>query len=132
MSTLTDELVEDHQAIIEMLLQAGADGAGTREAREMIGTVKEVLLSHFRKEDSLVYPPLMNASEQDPELRHMLGVFLKDLEKVTRSAMDFLERYSEGGSGGDFDKDLERFMAIFRERVKKEEGVLYRKFDAIY
>ena len=132
MSILTDELAEDHAAILKLLDQAGAEGVETRTGQETLRTAKEVLLSHFRKEDTVVYPALMKASEKDIDIRQMLNVFLLDLESITRSAMQFLDTYCDGGAPEGFKKDLDSFKKALRDRIYKEESVLYTRYDALY
>jgi hypothetical protein len=117
---------------MEMLGQAGSLGVGTKEGRDLVLEVKEVLLSHFRKEDAALYPALMEAAINDPGLRELLTGFLKDLEAITTSALQFLNEYSNGARGKNFKKDLNKFSAALKRRIAKEEKLLFKEYDSIY
>jgi hemerythrin-like domain-containing protein len=117
---------------MEMLNQAGTLGVSTKEGRDLVVAVKEVLLSHFRKEDAALYPALMEAAINDPGLRELLTVFFKDLEAITTSALQFLNEYSNGPRGKDFKKDLNKFSATLKRRIAKEEKLLYKEYDSLY
>ncbi len=78
-----------------------------------------------------LYPILKNAAEVNKSLNRTLDTFASEMDKITTNALDFFDKYSEGGSGIEFAIDFGRLFGILKNRVYREENVLYQEFDKL-
>jgi hemerythrin-like domain-containing protein len=131
MAGLTDELKKDHSEIFEMLNKVRDIGVTKKEGQSILLSVRSSILSHINREDARLYPRLKKASENDPRLKDTLDTFAKDMEAVSRGAVDFLNKHSTGGSDLEFARDFGRFYATLQLRMRKEENILYREYDRV-
>lgn len=131
MSELIQSLKEDHVRIAEALSKIGELGFTTKEGQAMLIKAKGGLLEHLKKEDEKLYPVLRKAAETNRELKQMLDSFSKDMEDVTKVAIDFFTKYEGGGAGMDFARDYGKLVGVLKARIKKEESVLYVEFNKL-
>jgi hypothetical protein len=89
------------------------------------------LLAHLKKEDVLFYPVLNKAAESDTNLKRTLEIFAKDMEGISRTALEFFGKYSDGGSGLEFGTDFGKFYGVLSQRISKEENILFEKYDEL-
>ncbi len=131
MSKLVDELKRDHSVIAETLNKVKSLGITSEEGQNTLLTAKSGLLAHLRKEDTQLYPVLNNAAESDATLKQTLVMFAKDMEGISKAALEFFEKYSTGGSGMEFAKDFGSLIAALSQRIGKEENTIYAKYDEL-
>ncbi len=129
MSALIDQLKHDHQAIVETLNKVKELGIGNANALKLLRAAKASLLEHLRKEDTQLYPPLRNRANSDQDLKWTLDTFAKDMEGISKAALAFFDKYANGGSGMDFLKDFGSLVAVLGARIRREESVIYKKYD---
>ena len=125
MSNLVEELKSDHAVIAETLNKVKNLGITSEEGQNILLAAKNGLLAHLRKEDEQLYPVLNNAAESNAALKQTLDMFAKDMEVISKAALDFFDKYSTGGSGVEFAKDFGRLFATLSQRISKEENILY-------
>ncbi len=131
MGALVTELKDEHRKIAEALAEVQEKGIGSKEGQAKLLSAKEGLLSHLKKEDERLYPPLKKAAEKDERLKGLLEMFAKDMQDVSKGAMDFFGKYAKGGSGLEFAKDFGHLSAVLTSRIRKEETILYPEFDKL-
>ncbi|MCP4151290.1 MAG: hemerythrin domain-containing protein [bacterium] len=131
MSNLIKELIKDHTVITETLNKVKSLGITTQEGQKTLLSVKNMLLAHLKKEDDKLYPLLSKAAEKDVNLKRTLGIFAKDMEEISKTALQFFEKYSGGGAGLEFAKDFGRLHATLAQRISKEENIIYKKYDQL-
>jgi len=131
MSKLVEELKKEHAAIAEILVKVRELGIGSPEGRTLLISAKESLLAHLRKEDRELYPVLRKKPESDERLKKTMDVFAKDMESISQAALDFFNKYSQGGSGVDFARDFGRLFIVLRGRINKEEDILYKEYEKL-
>lgn len=131
MSKLVDELKKEHSEIAGLLGKVNSLGITTPEAQKLLLSAKQSLLAHLSKEDKFLYPVLRKEAESNEGLKRTLDVFAQDLESISQVALDFFEKYAQGGSGFEFGKDFGRLFSNLSTRIMKEEKILYQKFDDI-
>lgn len=131
MVSLVDELTKDHAEIFNHLEKAKALGVSTREGQQSLSAARSTLLNHLRKEDLRLYPALKKAAEADPGLKKTLSLFAQDMEGVSKAVLEFLNKYSSGGSGLEFARDFGKFYITLKIRIGKEESVLYKEFSRL-
>ena len=131
MSTLVDELKDDHKVIVSYLESArNCYGTNPDLARQKLFLAKETLLKHLKKEDEVLYPALNKEGQKNSQLKNYLDVFAKDMEKISALAIKFFEKYKDRISP-DFSDDFATISFELKQRIGKEERVLYKEFDKI-
>jgi len=131
MSAIIEDLKKEHEAILNQLLEVKRYGVHTTEGRHQLMIAKEKLLKHMEDEDSQMYPHLDEAAKYDTELAELLGAFYREMNEITGYCFEFFEKYSEGGSGIEFLRDFDNLQMTLNGRIKKEEFLLYSKYDQL-
>lgn len=131
MSRLIEELKTDHSALVSMLNKVKELGISSVNGQKILVQSKETLLTHLNKEDRDLYPVLRKAAENDKNLRGVIDLFAKDMEIVSKAALDFFNKYSVGRTGIEFAIDYGRFLGDLKIRMKKEEVILYPEYERI-
>jgi hemerythrin-like domain-containing protein len=131
MSMLIDRLKREHAAMVETLNKIKEVGIGSKEGQDKLRSAKIGLLAHLKAEDAQLYPTLNQAAKNDESLRRTVEMFARDMENVSREAMNFFEKYARGGSGLEFAKDFGRLYTLLAQRISKEEKSLYPAYDSL-
>jgi hypothetical protein len=128
MSTLIQELKNEHAEILEVLGQVKALGISSQAGQERLLAARDLLLAHMRKEDERYYPGLRKAAESDRELTVLMKFFIADMEAVSAKAMRLFERYARGGDEAEFAGEVKLLYLTLKARIQTEEEKLFRKF----
>lgn len=131
MSQLIEELKIDHTAIVNVLDEISKLGISSKEGQRKLLDAKQGLLAHLKKEDDQLYPVLKSAAEKNPALKQTLEIFAKDMAGISTAAIDFFGKYSSGGSGLEFAKDIGNLFTTLKSRIRKEEDILYKEYDRL-
>ena len=131
MSKLVEELKQEHILITKVFNKAKELGIASQEGQNVLLSAKKDLLNHLQKEDDYLYPILNKAAETDPALRTTLDLFAKDMDEISKNAQSFFHKYSNGGSGIEFLKELGNLVGTLTIRIRKEEKILYDKYDSL-
>ena len=131
MSTLIKELITEHTEITRALDKVKQLGIQSQEGRDILQAAKKGLLAHLEKEDRLLYPVLHRAASNNDSLKRTLAVFASDMDKVSGNALTFFDKYAEKTSGLGFAKDFGGLFATLGQRIRKEENILYKKYEEI-
>ena len=131
MSKLVEELRKEHAVIAETLNKVKSLGFTLKEGQNTLLAAKSGFLAHLKKEDEQLYPVLKNAAESDANLKRSLDAFAKDMNEISKAALEFFDKYSTGGSGMEFAKDFGKVFATLSQRIRKEENILYQKYDEL-
>ncbi len=130
MSKLTEELKEEHIALMETLNRAKEIGVTSEEGYKTLQAAKTALLAHLKKEDSQLYPVLRMAAEKDAALKRTLDMFARDMEGITDMVMTFFDKYS-GVPGVELARDFGKIYSVLSQRIIREEGIIYPKYDEL-
>jgi len=131
MSELIEELKKEHSKIIDMLNRIKEVGVTSNEGQSILLSAKACLLSHLHKEDSKLYPVLRKAAESNTWLKSNLDIFAADIDNISKIAIEFFDKYSDGGSGLEFFKDSLHLFTMLDGRIGKEERILYEEYDKL-
>ncbi|WDD98065.1 hemerythrin domain-containing protein [Thalassomonas actiniarum] len=131
MSPLIKALVAEHLEITQALNRVKQLGIQSQEGRDTLLAAKKGLLAHLEKEDRLLYPALNRAAQSNESLKRTLAVFAADMNQVSSSALAFFDKYASDSSGIAFAKDFGGLFATLSQRIRKEENILYKKYDEV-
>ena len=131
MSQLVEELKKEHTVIAETLKKVKSLGVTSEEGQKTLIAAKGGLLAHLKKEDEQLYPILNKAAESDPNLKRTLDWFAKDMNEISKAALDFFDKYSTASSSMEFAKDFGGLSATLSIRISKEENIIYVKYDEL-
>lgn len=128
MSSLLEELKNEHRIMLDILDQVKLLGISSRTGQEKFLSIRDLLISHMKKEDEKYYPALIKAAESNMELKMTLDYFARDLEVVTRRTMQLFEKYSQGGTETEFTGDVTLLYMTLKDRIRIEEETLFKKY----
>lgn len=128
---LIEELKRDHSLIIVMLNRAKDMGIYSKDIRSTILSIREDLLQHLSREDISLYPVLRKAAENDKDLQGTIDFFVKDMEIVAKTALEFFEKYLRGAPNIELAIDFGRLLGYLQIRIMREENVLYPAYEKI-
>jgi len=126
---LIDDLKKDHVDIVNTLTKVKELGITTKEGQARLLAAKEGLLAHLKKEDEQLYPYLRKEAETDGGLKNLLETFAKDMDGISKAALDFFAKYASGGSNVEFAKDFGGLTAALSKRIRQEENLLYPEYS---
>lgn len=130
MSKLVTELRSDHERLLQVLNDAKTKGP-TKEGLKLLVASKAALLAHLKKEDTFLYPELYKQAEKNPTLRATIETFASDMDKISKAAIQFFNKWENGGDGLEFAKDIGNLVSSIKNRIHREESLLYPEFDKI-
>lgn len=133
MARLIDELKKDHAAIEKMLTRAKSPNITHQEAHKILLEAQASLIAHLRKEDLQLYPVLNRAAAGDANLKRTVDFYTKDMDEITRNAVDFFKKYSAPNAPIDieFAKAFGRLFATLTQRQRSEENCLYKEYEKL-
>lgn len=131
MNNLVDELKHEHELITQTLNKIKDVGIGSEEGQSILLSARDALLAHLKKEDAHLYPPLRKAAEKNYALKQTLEFFARDMDKISENALSFFEKYTSGGNSMEFAKDFGTLKAGLSLRIRKEEHIIYTKFNSV-
>lgn len=131
MSNLIEELKNEHKIILDILNQVKTLGISSKAGQERLLSARDLLISHMKKEDEQYYPVFTRAAANNKDLRIMLVYFVKDMEVVSKKALDLFNKYSQGGDEAEFAGDFKLLYVTLKDRIRIEEETLFKKFNQI-
>lgn len=131
MSKLIRELLVEHAHLTDALLNIQRIGVHTEQGRSLLMLARDELLAHLAKEDAELYPVLSKAAESDEQLQNTLNKYANDMHKISASALAFFDKYCSCDQKEGFENDCRGLIRILCKRIRNEEAVLYKKYDAI-
>ena len=131
MSKLVQHLKDDHKQIAKAFEEVKKLGIGTKEGVEKLNSVKALLLAHLKLEDVKLYPALRQAAEKNAQLRSTVTIFAKDMELISKAALDFFDKYSKSQNTVEFARDFGSLFAVLSNRINREESTLYAEYQKL-
>lgn len=128
---LIQELIHDHKELFCLLDEVRQLGVGNETGRQKLMGAKKALLAHLEKEDRHLYPKLKQASRQDPRLGKIYSSFASEMDEISRFAVALFEHPWEEKNRLDFARDFGKLYATLRQRISREESILYREFEKL-
>lgn len=131
MEKLVNKLIEEHQQILATLRKVNDLGIYSEQGKMLLLESKNALISHLMREDREFYPILHEAALNDAVLRRTLEIFANDMGTISKTALDFFDKYKTGGSGIEFARDFGRLFSVIQMRIGREERILYPEYMKI-
>ena len=130
--SLTNELINEHKTLLEVLEKAVNADPCSSERRDLLTTAKNALLAHLEKEGRDLYPMLNKEAETNGGLAGILKVLTQDMDKLAPVAMAFFDKYT-GADCDDtnFAQDISEVIFALKTRIRREEQTLYPEYDKI-
>jgi len=123
---LISTLKEEHKKIIKMLDEINP---GKNEGLNSLKALKEMLVVHLDKEDSLLYPGLVASSEE--ELKNLGKTFQDIMKSYMELAMKCCENLNR--ANGVMTKDLIESYNLVKEKINNriviEESILFTAYE---
>ncbi len=129
---LIEDLKAEHVRIAKTLNEVVLLGISSQEGQEKLMNAKNMLLQHLNKEDTFLYPKLEQAAKEDSNIRRTLDSFAKDMEGISKAALDFFSKYEGGGKGLEFVKDFGHLFSVLSMRIRREETHLYKVYEQLH
>jgi len=129
MAILINELKKDHQTLVNALEEVKKIGMSSAAGRDKIGVIRGILLAHLEREDGFLYPPLYKDAETDPSLKRKLDMLAEDMKRVSAAALEFFDKYKDGGKGLEFIRDFGSLVGKLNIRIQWEEMQLYPEYE---
>ncbi|MCP4700383.1 MAG: hemerythrin domain-containing protein [Gammaproteobacteria bacterium] len=128
MIKLIEELKAEHTVIIDMFSGLKSLDVMTKEGQIKLLEVKTVFFAHIRKEETKLYPVAKNAAKGDEAFKRKLARIEREEAETSRCALDFFEKYSDGGSKTEFAKESARLYRMIVHRIRNEESTLFKVY----
>ena len=131
MPQLIEELIKDHEMLLEKLDRVKKMSIVKSEGQETLLSIKEGLLKHLKKEDEKLYPFLNEQANHDRNLRNTLDVLASEMDQITDLAITFFNKYTKvtsGIPGTTFAMDSGKLLGKLSARIRKEEHILYDEY----
>ncbi|MBS3909855.1 MAG: hemerythrin domain-containing protein [Actinobacteria bacterium] len=128
MSDLIRRLESEHASLVDSFnkikrLEINSDGAPV-----LLQSIKTALLAHLKKENETIYPKLREESFNNPRLQQTLDLFARDIVRLATVFIEFLDKYSQGGSQSDYAGDISRLAIIMSAFARREEDVIFSAY----
>jgi len=128
MSNIINELKAEHAHLDHLFVKIEHLDVSSKEASEQLQAVKLAVLNHLKKENQTIYPKLREAAFNNLRLQRKLDLFARDTVRLSTIFIQFIDKYSEGGSNLDFKRDFSRLSKILSAFAKREEEVIFSEY----
>lgn len=129
MSNIIQELVEEHNALKELLSSVYNYISSKEKKIEFVKKLADIVVAHIEKEDKELYSFLRKEAEKDTNLKTKLELFAKDWEGISEFTNYYIGKYSEGQFTSEFAADTAKLLSTLRQRMMKEEISLYSEYN---
>jgi len=131
MNALVEQLKGEHQELIMLLSEMRENIFNPEKVIELLKNHKDLLIKHLKLEDEKMYPVLYEKAKDDMSLQITLKTFASDMEEITKFVIDFYNKYENVDSITNnkeaFIGDFAKFRVRLKERIVREEEVLFKK-----
>lgn len=126
MSTLINELKNDHEKLLAILQQTQELGLVTDAGRRKLLEGRKLLADHLNKEDIKLYPELSKGSSAATA-----KAFAEEMKGLTVSILGFINRLETSKNDLEYAKELGRIISTLKMRIRREEIQLYPLYEKL-
>lgn len=128
MAHLINELKVEHTSLIDSFNGIKSIDITSEESSKQLQSIKSDLLEHLRKENEMLYIKMREVAFNNLQLQHTLDLFSRDIARLSTVIIQFLDKYSGGGSSLAFRRDFNRLSVILEAYVRREEEIIFNEF----
>ena len=131
MGATVDGFKATHQAVVSLLRQI--DSAGGQQRVDVLNSLKEALLAHVGKENSVIQEA-MNKPGVEGTFKSSAQRFMDELGNIAQTALlPFFDKYSSSGEvdSDDFANDFNGIKSALADRIAFEEGRFYSELEKL-
>ena len=130
---LVKQLKKEHTIISKTLVELQEYGVTSPKGMDLLLKSKELLLNHLKLEDDKLYPKLKEHAQIDNTFNKVLNDSVKEMNEITEFVLNFYSKYSDKSkiSEKNFLKDITKFIVTLKDRVAKEEAILYNTYNKV-
>lgn len=122
-------LIQEHRNIIITLDKLKNLEPSSQESKDLLVISKNLLLTHLRKEDDILYPALNKIALEDHKLKIKLDIYAYDMKDISLQTLGFFNKYIGSDNFSQFNDDLNDLYEKQYLRIKKEEEVIYPHYN---
>ena len=124
--TLIDDLKSEHTQILQLFEELEE---AKYTDKSLTNELKEVAMTHLKKEDELLYPSLMESDKE--EIRHTAKIFSDIVKKYSEEFLEVVDNLLTFENEVDEDaiSDFEKIRDRIKDRIAIEETMLFASFD---
>ncbi len=135
MNNIIDTLKSEHMEVQNVLRKLQSGNVTGKESLQLIFEFKEKLVAHIKKEDELLYPELERLAQENLELKLTLDMFRDEMVQISEELNNFLNHYPDVASienrKSDFIKDISKMIVLIKNRIIKEEVIIFKQYQKI-
>jgi len=129
MPKIVSRLKHDHAELRAVLERVRQEGIGTETGRQTLLAARALFVDHIQREDREFYPDFKRLAHDRGAQAETADHFADEMGDLGGQVLGFFDKYKDGGSGMEFARDFGRMHAMLNARLRKEEGILYAKFE---
>ena len=120
---------KEHKQVFDALKLIQQAGIRSKQSRQTLLSIKDLLVHHLAKEDKTLYPLLLASNDQTT--RYTAREYIKDMQVTSRVVLAFFDKYSSDNLtasqslDADFITDIITLMKKLQLRIAREEKFLY-------
>ena len=120
---------KEHKQVFDALKLIQQAGIRSKQSRQTLLSIKDLLVHHLAKEDKTLYPLLLASNDQTT--RATAREYIKDMQVTSRVVLAFFDKYSSDNLtasqslDADFITDIITLMKKLQLRIAREEKFLY-------
>jgi len=130
-TNIVDQLKQEHSKILVHLREVKKQGIHTMEGRNALMAAKDLLCQHLKNEDKKLYPGLKKLAKNNKKTKAMIAEFIEEMKEASKFCQAFFEKYAISGGGIEFFQDFEKLYNLLKNRIQKEESVLYPEYKKL-
>lgn len=127
MSDLISTLKQEHAELQRLLAEAKQHGISSGQGLIALAKAKRLLLTHLMKEDQELYPAL----KQLEAGRHIANSYADEMQQVSQDVLRFFQTLEARPDDRALPSEFGRLLGVLGGRIRKEESILYAKYEQL-
>jgi iron-sulfur cluster repair protein YtfE (RIC family) len=129
MSNIIKELISEHVCILKHVEILKNSKDSPEIIRNSYFQLKELLITHLKKEDEELYPLLKKIAKDDPNRSRLLAKYINEIITISGEILNFFSLYKEPESGINFIADLGTVIGKLSVRISFENNIFFKEFE---
>ncbi|CAG9168239.1 hemerythrin domain-containing protein [Cupriavidus respiraculi] len=121
MTSLIDNMLDEHRQIYGLLDQLRAEGLSSEAGRRTLARVRQLVVAHLAHEDHQLYP----AMRRTGATAALATEYASEMERISAELLGFFDGHGQPGGSLDQARAFGRAISQLRQRMTREEIRLY-------